>query len=452
MCPIFRIFVLLLFAPFSLVYSAHAAQLNAGVAKVNITPGPGVPMWGFAARKGVSTGTLDPLFARVLVLSDGNARVALVTLDLGRSFGAASLSRLSETVRKSSGITGLVVTASHTHSGPRVQDSYPPGQIPQWETSALDKIAIAIGEASAQLVPVQIGSGYGSVFIGHNRIPVQPDGAVKSLPRNPTKIPTSPVDPTVGVVRLDRADGQPLAILVNYACHPVVFGHDNLQFSADFPAAMIRTVEKAFDKPPLCLFLQEAPGDINPYYAETPLEAGGEQMRNWTGEHLGEEAARVAKRIRTEAEPDGRIDCNEDVLSFHLRWQPEKFREGLLKVWGPALIATDASPITVEMKLPVVTIVINHRIAFMSMPGEPFVDLQIDWRNRCPLPSAFFMGYTNGYFGYVPTIKGATLPAYGGSSSTTWVEVGAGEEMVNRAIIRVYEDLGRLPVAPLEVR
>jgi hypothetical protein len=59
------------------------------------------------------------------------------------------------------------------------------------------------------------------------------DGKVSWFERNPTQIPTAPVDPTVTVIRVDKADGTPLAVVVNYACHPVVFGSDNTRYSAD---------------------------------------------------------------------------------------------------------------------------------------------------------------------------------------------------------------------------
>lgn len=59
-------------------------------------------------------------------------------------------------------------------------------------------------------------------------------------------------------------------ILVNYACHPVVIGVDNLRYSADYPGVMTQVVEKTFGGGPLCFFLQGAPGDINPLYAVTP--------------------------------------------------------------------------------------------------------------------------------------------------------------------------------------
>lgn len=75
-----------------------------------------------------------------------------------------------------------------------------------------------------------MGSGYGVAYIGHNRLRGKPVGAEREgLERNPSQIPTSPIDPAVSVLRLDTTAGNPLAILVNYACHPVILGPDNLQ-------------------------------------------------------------------------------------------------------------------------------------------------------------------------------------------------------------------------------
>ena len=92
------------------------AELRAGVAKVNITPKTYEPLWGFEDRTDPATGTLDPLYARILVLEAGGKRIALVTLDLGSSFGEPSLDHLKEVVSKSSGISCLLLSASHTHA------------------------------------------------------------------------------------------------------------------------------------------------------------------------------------------------------------------------------------------------------------------------------------------------------------------------------------------------
>src|SRR5215471_5616730 len=145
-------FALLLSAP------AWCEVLKAAIAKVDITPPLGIPMWGYSNRKGPATGTLDPLCARVLVLEAGTTRLALVTVDLGRPVGPGSLKWLREKTRNE--VSYVVVAASHTHSGPTILDEYLNG-VPEWETGALSKISKAISEASSQLTDAQIGVGYG---------------------------------------------------------------------------------------------------------------------------------------------------------------------------------------------------------------------------------------------------------------------------------------------------
>jgi neutral ceramidase len=93
-------------------------------------------------------------------------------------------------------------------------------------------------------------------------------------------------------------------------------------------------------------------------------------------------------------------------------------------------------------------VLIDKRIAILTMPGEPFVEYQISWRQRCPVPDAFFIGYANGYDGYFPTIRSATLGGYGAANPATWVEVGAGDRMVDAGVVRVNQMLGRLHDLP----
>jgi neutral ceramidase len=136
---------------------------------------------------------------------------------------------------------------------------------------------------------------------------------------------------------------------------------------------------------------------------------------------------------------------------MHIRWDIEGFRLGLKRFLGDAYDQY-VGRITPNLELPVATVLINKRIALMTMPGEPFVNFQINWRQRCPVEHAFFLGYTNGYFGYLPTIHMASLGGYGAASASTWVEVGAGERMVDRAVIDVHKMLGRLYSEPEEMR
>jgi hypothetical protein len=429
----------------------HAATLRAGVAKTDITPATHEVMWGFEDRLAPAESTLDPLFARILVLEAGTQRLAVVALDLGRSFGEPSLDRLRDSARKSSGISCLLVSASHTHSAPIIKDEYAT-EPPAWEQRALERISTAITEAAGHLEDAKIGAATGSVYIGHNRLPLRPDGTFGWFERNTTMLPTAPVDPTVTVLRVDRSDGSPLAVLVNYACHPVVLGPDNRQYSADFPAAMNRTIEDALGGRVLSFFLQGAPGDINPYHAVTPLQEDAIKKRDWTGQRLGAEAARVAKEIHTESVPAPSIDFREETLNFKLRWSQEKFQAGLLKFLGPKTLDLMGSPIRPVIESRVTAVLINHQIAIATVPGEPFVDFQTNWRDRCPAPTALFFGYTNGYHGYFPTISATSRGGYGAASASTWVEPGAGERIVDWAVIKTYEMFGKLSDLPDDLK
>ena len=439
------LFVILILVP---AIPLTASALKAGVAKVEITPPLGTKMWGYFDREAGAIGTLDPLFARVLVLEAGEERLALVALDLGRTFGPRSLARLKEGVRNV-GVTHLLVVASHTHAGPVIQDEYP-GNAPAWESNALDKISTAISEAAGKMAEARLGVGYGSVYIGYNRRRVNPDGTVTMLWDNKTKLPTAPYDPTVSVLRIDTIAGKPIAVLVNYACHAVIFGASNLRYSADFPGVVTRTLEKTLDNQPVSFFLQGACGDINPYFATTAEEEDPLKHCQWTGERLGQEAARVASSTPTKDSRDSRLDINEELLGFKLRWDRAKLRESVLKLIGPKAFENYAPSIQSEFQLPVTTLLINRQIAIMSMPGEPFVDFQVDWRNRCPVQDSLFLGYANGYYGYFPTIRAASEGGYGASDPVTWIEAGAGERMVDHAVVKVYELLGKLVDNPRE--
>ncbi len=431
--------------------AGQAAVLRAATAKTDITPATHEVMWGFENRLTPANGTIDPLYARVMILEAGNTRLGIVTLDLGRTFGPASLQRLRESARRTAGISCLLVAASHTHSAPVVRDENPEGP-PEWERIAIEKIERAIEEAAGRLREAKIGSGVGHIDIGHNRLQANPDGSVRWFERNPERRPTSPVDTMVTVLRVDAPDGMPLAVLVGYACHPVVFGSDNQRYSADFPAAMNRVVEEQMGGQTMSFFLQGGAGDINPYYAVTRIADGALKWRDWTGERLGHEAARVAKTIHTEASADATIEFAEESPTLRLRWNPEQFKAALEKFLGPKGIELYGAPVASEFHVPAATVLIDKKIAIATFPGEPFVNFQIDWRARCPVPTAILMGYANGYYGYFPTIRAAANNGYGAASASTWVEVGAGERILDRAVIDVYRMLGRFSDLPDDLK
>lgn len=443
-----RMFLFLFIILFAGHGFASARTFRAGVTKVDITPPLGYEMWGYSDRAGGATGVLDKLYARVLVLDDGQTSLALVTLDLGRTFGQDQMNYVRAKVRKSSGVAHVMFIASHTHAGPTIEESYPDGKVPDWERSALDGIARAIDEAHAKLTDARIGTGWGITYIGHNRRLVKSDGRVKMFWRNSTEIPTAPIDPTVGVIRIDNAQGEPIAILVNYACHPVVLGPDNRLFSADYPGAMAKLVEESWNNKPICFFLQGGCGDINPFLDKTPLQENAVAEMQRVGQKLGREVVRLSRQITTRAPANPRLVMVVEEMTFRNRWDMEKLRAHVEQIYGPAFLKRYGGYLVDPILAPVTTVVINDEIALIGMPGEPFVQFQMDLRHRSPLRDTFFCGYTNGYVAYFPTIKDAVVGGYGANSITTLVEVGAGERMLDKGLINLYYILGRLKDKP----
>lgn len=401
-----------------------ATEISAGVARVEITPPVGHPMGGYAARQSPSTGVHYPLYATVLLLKSGGVTVAIVSCDL-RSFPSE---RIVNTARERKLADHVLIAVTHNHSGPMTwEDQTWPSRERSWFAETEQKILNAIEEASKKMFPARIAAGSGEIYLGHNRRKVGADGKVTMFWRNAEKLPTSPIDPTVGVIRVDDQSGKARAIIVNYACHAVVLGPDNRAISADYPGYLARRIER--DLPgALCLFIQGGAGDINPYLDKQPVDQNGFGEAEKMGAALAEEALKIARRLKPLPDANASLRAAAEVVEFRDRWDTKKtVRAGLT------------------------TLLVNNDIAIATMPGEPFVDLQIALRDKSEIANTFLFGYTYSaggeWAGYIPTIRAAAEGGYGAGYNTR-IEVGAGEAMVDRAIVNIYALLGKLKDAP----
>jgi len=423
-------------------YPLAAAELRAGVAKADLDPSIGIPMAGYGTAR-FAKGTLDPLEARVLAVSDGDRSIAFITLDLCFTFDEKVMDQIRRDVSGSVG--DVIFHASHTHSGPTYSEA------PQALDHAVPRIENAIREAAKNMAPARIGNGWGQTEIGFNRRYVEMDGAVRMFWRNEVKVTTTfPVDPTVGVIRIDRSDGTPLAILVNYACHPVVLGPDNLNYSADFPGEMRRYVEHEMGSGTMAFFLQGAPGDINPYYDKTPLIEDAVDVMKQTGIKLGAEAVRVARSVKTAPPQNPSIRTKIVVLPVENRWDTKKIEEMIAQSGSSSGISKRL--LVKHMEIPVTTLLLDRDIAIVGFAGEPFVEFQMQLRAKSPVANSFLLGYTNGYYAYLPTIAAAARGGYGANSTVNPTEVGTGERMLRTGLIAIYELLGMLSETPGKAR
>jgi len=418
----FCAFVVLLLGAGSL--DAAGKEATAGVARVEVTPPVGSPMGGYSAREGPSTGVHDPLYATVLVLKSAGVTVAIISCDL-RSFPSERIVTLA---RERKLADHILIAVTHNHSGPLTwEDKSWPRPERSWFADTEAKILQALAAATKQMFPARIAAGFGEIYLGHNRRQVSADGKVTMLWRNAEKKPTAPLDPTVGVIRVDDATGKPRAIIVNYACHSVVLGPDNRLISADYPGYLARRIERELDGA-LCLFTQGGAGDINPYLDKQPVGQNGFGEAEKMGNALADAALTVARKLKPQANDNARLLAAAEVLSFRDRWDSQKtIRAGLT------------------------TLLINDQIAIATLPGEPFVDLQIALRDKSEIPYTFLFGYTYSaggeWIGYVPTIRAASEGGYGAGYNTR-IEVGAGEALIDRHLVNLFTLSGKLQTSP----
>ena len=427
-------------------------QLRAAAAAVEITPPTGSLLYGYGARgTNRSAGVHDPLYARALVLEAGGETAALVTLDLG-SIRKENTLPIRQAVLDAAGFDHVLLNASHTHSAPLFEADFPSAGSP-WVEELERRIAGVVLEAYAALRPARVAVGWGRASEGHNRRRVLPDGSVEMFWRNRERLPTAPLDDSVGVLAVDGADGEPIATVVNFAVHPVILGPENMLVSADYPGAMAALVAERGGGVPM--LLQGAAGDINPFWDKTPPAEGGFEQVRMAGERLGQEVLRVrADLAAAEAFDDpATLSVKRHLVTLDPRWDLDSpvVEEGFRRHGLEASLQRYRARFPREREAEVNTLVLGGRgerqFALATFPGEFFVEHQLRLRAATQMPHVFFAGYTNGELAYFPTIAAAAQGGYGGREATI-VEVGAGEKLVDLAAISILEQAGWLHDAP----
>lgn len=275
--------------------AASAGQLWAGVARADISDREAKPVH-------------DPLFVKALVLKNETTSVAIITVDavalgeIGR-ISNGYLSQVRSELQKEPGIPAaqVLINTSHCHGVVRADVAQLTVQ--------------AVKEAWRNLGPVKVGSGVGQENrITENRRLKLKNGQeadvrhAYALPRDEDVAAVGPIDPEIGLLRLDRLDGQPLAVVYNFACHPIQ-GVPSGANTADISGFASKAIEDCLGNQALALFVQGCAGDINPVlYKDVHLPRDAEPLGNL----LGLSAVRALKQIQTREQAELKV-VNESL-------------------------------------------------------------------------------------------------------------------------------------------
>lgn len=405
-----------------LAFPLHAQSFRAATSKVNITPSEPQQLLGYGARK--STGVHDSIFHRVTVMDDGQVRFVLVSSDICLVSPSVYDSVAAQLYKKLDvQPENFWWSVTHTHSAPEVgppglaeaflADRYTHQYDRQYTDETAAKLLAAVAEAIDNLQPARLSVGWGHANANVNRRARRANGETY-LGLNPDL----PVDRRIGMLRIDKPDGSPIAIIANYAMHGTVIGGQCTLISGDGPGVVADYVERATGA--TMLFINGAAGNIAPIYSTQPDPFRLPEFEVLLGDRILEANDHMAKGTGDVTFKTGGITVQT----------PQ--REGL--AW-PAYL-TDYSTKNQKgeefVKLPVRFLKINNDIAIWSAPLELFCEISNEIRDRSPFPYTFYYGYTNGWLGYLMTDE--EFPFGGYETTVTPFKPGAGTDLIHAVL------------------
>jgi len=409
----------------SIFCPACQAALKAGCARVDITPPVGVWLSGYGSRNKPSETISDQLYAKAVVLDDGQTKIAIVSTDL-LWVPLETTNEVRGIVKKKIGIpeSNVLVCATHTHFGPKVEKirkDWPDTAASKVDKSYVQKLTKKIVEsiltAAKNTSPAKLGVVKGEISeIVYNRRTKKPDGKVAMTFRLPPADPNlvfGPTDPQVAILRIEDFSRTPVGTIVNYACHPVCGATDNQEFysiSADYPGYTARIVEQM--EGGICLFALGTAGNMNPVRIE------GENHRSRIGKALGGEVLRRLQFVSTSNDIALKAMKKKVILPVKKDLPAER----MIDPNKPEeILATEIQVLRIG------------DIYMLGLPGEVLVEVGLEIKKESGIENLFIISLSNDACGYVchsqAYDEGGYEPGFG-----TNLAKGAGEIIIKEAL------------------
>ena len=368
-------------------------MIQVGASIIDITPPNGIAMAGFAARTEVAKGDHDALTVRALVVDD----TAIVTVDvIGIDANLSARAR----ARASLPDQAITITATHTHGGPVSM----PGRL---SAKADHAFILCIEDAVVKAVDLAIVNQKPARLLGG--IGVEPGFA-----SNRRRL-DGPVDTGIPVLRFESVEGSTIAILVSYACHPVVLGADNLSWTGDYPHFVRKKLETTFPGA-IAIFATGCAGDVNTgHSAAASLSLLATPERSFAkAKEIGFGIANSVIDARL-TDVSGNVGHSEvfadicfeqreqeapDILakSWRLAAKDTSSLEVIWANWAEKHMGRDLSPLKAR-----ITALKWGSVGIIALPGEIFAETALEIREKLAQKDPLFiLAYADDNPGYIP--------------------------------------------------
>ncbi len=398
---------LVAFSPGPLQFALGEDILRAGFSTSDLTPPIGLEMAGFGPYlERRATDIHDRLKARAMVMELAGKRIAIVSCDL-LAITLELTQRVRSRVEEATGIAGhhVMVSATHTHSGPSVPRSVGWGeQDEQYLTDLHEKIGQAVIQAANQMRPVEISYG---------------EARVEGIAVN-REYEGGSIDEKVRVLKFMRGE-RLVGFIPHYSIHPVVMSEDTHLITGDLTGV---SIDKVMGRHPgsVGIYLQGSCGDINPVYAHLPQEVSlknlellsnrfaadiGEALRTASPVSVAEIGMQVRRIDLPQVVPDKALVVWNQLSAARLLKQqdlPQDARRWLrFQKDAAEAVLRRFDRIPLNEKRTQIQVARLGRILIVANPGEVFLRFAKQTADQLPAYKVLVTGYTNDFVGYIPT-------------------------------------------------